>query len=118
MIKLKINKNESELIASRDIAQGEVLFICSWFVQSSSNPFLLPKSNISVDDAISLDDMFTKVSLSGFGEYILPHKNANTHPRIDYDNQKIKFISNKSIKNGEVITYSLSSESFPHVTIQ
>jgi hypothetical protein len=118
MVKLKINKDESELIATTDINKGQILFYCTWFLQSSSNPFLLPKQNIIIEDVASVNDMFTKVALSGFGEYIQPHKYANTNPVIDYDNKRISFKANKLIKNGETITYCFSEESFPNVTIQ
>lgn len=118
MIKLKINKNSYELVASSDIPRGTVVFSCTWFNQSSKNSFPLPKTNLSVEDVLKLEDMFAYVALSGFGEYIIPDKNSNTHPIIDFDSKEIKFISNKLIKEGDLITYSFSPETFPHVKIQ
>lgn len=118
MIKLKINKNNYELVASTDIPTGTILFSCTWFNQSSANPFPLPKTNLTIDDVLKLEDMFTNVALSEFGEYVLQHKNGNTNPIINYETKQISFVSNKFIKEGDLITYNFCSESFPHVKIQ
>lgn len=118
MVKLTINKNICDLVTTRDFSKGEVLFVCTWFEQSSENPFYLPKHDINVDDVVSTDDLFIKVALSGFGEYAKPNASGNTNPLIDFDKKEVYFVANKSIKKGETVTYSLSPESFPHVTIQ
>lgn len=118
MVTVKINNKLASLISTQDIETGSVVFSCSWSHYYEGNLFQLPKQILNVDDAISTDDLFTKVSLSGFGEYITFNDKPNTNPQIDYNNQKISFIAIKNIKKDELITYNYSLENFSDVKIQ
>lgn len=121
MVNLKINNNKNELVASEDVNVGTIVFTSIWVNQQTENPFYLPKKVINVQNknAISSDEMFTPVALSGFGEYIkLNAKNHNLTAIIDYDNKEIKFVANKSIKKNESLTYMFYMDSISNVTIQ
>lgn len=123
MVTVKILKDKTNvLISTTDIPKNTILFTCSWFNQASENPFFLPKNNLNLNsspkDVFTIDDLFIKVALSGFGEYIKANPKGNVYPKIDYINREIAFISNTQINKDENITYLFSTESFPNVTFQ
>lgn len=121
MITLKVNNQKRDLIASEDITLGQFIFSCFWVNQFSENLFLIPKREIDIKnlEVAKIDDLFTKVSLSGFGEYIKPSNyNANTKAEIDWNNQKINFFAIRNIKKNDILTYILDTKTFPNVTIQ
>ena len=118
MIELKTIENEMQLIASINIPRSTKVLEASWFVQQNKNVFFLPKSDILVDDAVPVEDLFIKVTLTGLARFIKADQKGNTVPMIDYETEKIEFISYRDIKKDELITYIFLPESFPHVTIR
>ena len=118
MVTVKINNKSAILVASIDIQTGTPVFSCSWSVRNGDNIFYLPKQEFSVDEALDINDMFSEVSLSGFGEYIKLSDDPNTYLEIDYDNQKISFIAIKLIKKEDPITYNYTLQNFSDVKIQ
>lgn len=121
MITLKINDQKQDLIASEDITLGQFIFSCFWVNQYSENAFFIPKKEINLNDIhiAKIDDLFIKVALSGFGEYIKPsNHNANTKAEIDWNNQKINFFAIRNIKKNDILTYILDTKTFPNVKIR
>lgn len=118
MIELKTIENEMQLIASVDISRSTKVLEASWFIQQNENLFFLPKSDILVDDAVPVEDLFIKVTLTGLAKFIKSDQKGNTVPMINYETEKIEFISYRDIKKDELITYIFLPESFPHVTIR
>jgi hypothetical protein len=118
MVTVKINNKSAILVASTVIQAGTSVFSCSWSVKNGDNIFYLPKRELSIDEALNVNDMFSEVSLSGFGEYIKSSDDPNTYLEIDYDNQKISFIAIKLIKKEDAITYNYTLQNFSDVKIQ
>lgn len=118
MIELKSINNRTEIVASIDIPMSTKVLEASWFDNQNDNSFFLPKTNISVKDVVPVEDLFVKVTLTGLAKYIKLDRKANTIPIINYETQKVQFVSYKNIKKDEVVTYMFLSESFSHVTIQ
>jgi len=118
MIELKTIENEIQLIASIDIPRWTKVIEASWFTQEHENLFFLPKTNILVNDAVPIEDFFIKVTLTGLANFIKVNQKGNTIPVINYEMEKIEFISYRDIKKDELITYTYLPESFPHVTIR
>lgn len=121
MVTLKINNQKQDLIASEDIILGQFIFSCFWVNQFSENPFFIPKREIDLKDlqVAKIDDLFIKVALSGFGEYIKPsNHNANTKAEIDWDSHKINFFAIRNIKKNDILTYILDTKAFPNVKIR
>jgi len=118
MIELKTIENKQQLIASVDIQLKTKVLECSWSNDINENFFLLPKMFLSVNDSLSFEDLFTKVTLVGIAKFISINEKGNVFPVINYEDRKVFFVSNKNIKKDELISYMFLPESFPHVTIQ
>jgi len=121
MVTLKINNLKQDLIASEDITLGRFIFSSFWVNQFSENPFFIPKKEIDIKNlqVAKIDDLFLKVALSGFGEYIKPsNQNANTKAEIDWIDQKVNFFAIRNIKKNDILTYILDTKAFPNVKIQ
>jgi hypothetical protein len=118
MIELKTIENEIQLIASIDIPRSTKVLEASWFTQQNENLFFLPKTDIVINDVVPVEDLFIKVTLTGLAKFIKANQKGNTVPIINYETEKIEFISYRDIKKDELITYIFLPEGFPHVTIR
>jgi transposase len=67
---------------------------------------------------INIPSLKLKLNYQFPNNFIKVNQKGNTIPVINYETEKIEFISYRDIKKDELITYTYLPESFPHVTIR
>ena len=113
-------KKDKKVYAEKDYNLKDEICSTTWLESVQDKNFLIPNQSVVLGDkeALSVDDLFTKVGLNGISNYIKSGPKPNTDAYVDIKKQVVVFIASRNIKSGEEIIYTLHPSCFDNVKIQ